>query len=114
MKQHYNIQPIAWHAKPMVFDWDSETGEISGESAADIIRIASYGAVPCHPCPAWPHSLSAYPLKSREDMAAIIGWEHQLPDDMARYYPSIDGQDIPETSQMKDGIYEIGADKLVF
>lgn len=115
MIHHFNLQPTVWHAKPWVFDWDDTTGELTGPDAAIIRAEASIGGAFCHPCPAWPHEFSHEPLKSKTDMAAIIGWEHRLPDELADYYPRLPDDDTPEVTYIdEDGIVVIGKDRMTY
>lgn len=86
MKHHFECEPAVWHQKRWVFDWDDETGRVTGPDAAEVVAISKGGAVMSHPCPAM-HDLSAEPLKSKVDMAAIIGEQHILPDELRDYYP---------------------------
>jgi hypothetical protein len=88
MKKHYHCDPHDQRDEPLVFDWDIETGEISGPSAAWILEVAACRYVPiCPPPNGW--DLSPEPLKSRVDMAAIIGYRHKLPEDLRGYYPHL-------------------------
>jgi hypothetical protein len=36
MKKHYECAPNVWHKKTLIFDWDEETGEVTGPNAAEI------------------------------------------------------------------------------
>lgn len=115
MKKHYELQPTVWHAKPWVFDWDEESGVVSGKDAHEIIANAELGGAACHPCPMWSHEFSSEPLKNKTDMAAIIGWEHRLPDDLAPFYPKLEDDGFPdETYVDTDGITVIGRDQIVY
>lgn len=101
MKKHYVCKPQVWHESPLVFDWDIETGEISGPSAERILEFAACRAVPIYPPPQdW--DLSSEPLKSKADMAAIIGYRHELPEDLREHYPRPWN---PETDFDPDVIY---------
>lgn len=89
MKKHYECQPAVWHEKPLIFDWDEETGEVDGPGADTIKERAAWAEVSAHPYGnAW--ELSKTPLKSKTDMAAIIGYSWILPDDLAKFYPQFD------------------------
>lgn len=115
MIHHYNLQPTVWHAKPWVFDWDEESGLVTGRDAELIIAESKMGGAACHPCPAWPHEFSPEPLKSKTDMAAIIGWEHRLPDDLADYYPKLPDDGFPEKTYVdEEGITVIGRDQIFY
>lgn len=116
MKKHYDLQPngLAPYAKPLVFDWDEQTGEVSGASAVWIKSLAASDSTAAHPAP-WRWTFSAAPLKSKTDMAAIVGYTHQLPEDLAPFYPqpAVDG--TPETSSTDaDGVFVVGRDLLVY
>ncbi|HCU68154.1 MAG TPA: hypothetical protein DGF30_02775 [Desulfomicrobium sp.] len=88
MKKHYHCEHRTQGEDPLVFDWDEETGEISGPSAGRIREFAACRAVPIYPPPNY-WDLSPEPLKSRVDMAAIIGIWHKLPEDLRGYYPHL-------------------------
>ena len=74
----------------LVFDWDDETGEITGPSAETILDDFKKGYVSIHPIP------SSYDLtstKNKTDLAAIIGWRNVLPPELADYYPKVENID---------------------
>jgi hypothetical protein len=98
MKKHYHCKPLTWHEDtPLVFDWDDETGEISGPSAGRILDMATWSYIPIYPPPqGW--DLSQEPLKSKADMAAIIGYRHELPEDLREHYPGL------STPRAEDGV----------
>lgn len=99
MKKHYECQPLVWHEKPLVFDWDADTGEIDGPDAARIKDMATWGEIEAHPLP-WSWTFSKSPLKNKTDMAAIIGRWWSLPDDLASFYPQLeeDLSDLPDNA----------------
>jgi hypothetical protein len=116
MKKHYELQPngLAPYAEPLAFDWDEETGEVSGTSAEWIKSLAASGSTAAHPVP-WGWTFSTAPLKSKTDMAAILGYTHQLPDDLAPFYPQPEDDGTPETSYTDaDGVFVVGRDLLVY
>lgn len=87
---HYELEPVVWHETPLVFDWDAETGDLSGLDARRVLERAQPGEwVGCHPRP-FAHRLGPEPLRSREDMAAILGEWWRLPADLAPFYPRPD------------------------
>jgi hypothetical protein len=48
-------------------------------------------------------------------MAAILGYQHELPADMADFYPKWQGSGAPETSYTDaDGVFVVGNDALTF
>lgn len=76
-------------AGPLVLDWDDAAGTVSGPGAATIRRWQRAGVVPLHPQPA-SHTLG--PARRRispADLAAIIGWQHRLPEELAGHYPAL-------------------------
>ena len=54
---------------------------------------ADGGGIIAHPIP-WSWEFSKEPLKNKTDMAAIIGYEHQLPDDLIDFYPKQDESEV--------------------
>jgi hypothetical protein len=113
MIYHFELQPTVWHAKPWIFDWDDEAGEVYGIDSEAIIAEAAMGGASCHPCPMWSHKFSSNPLKSKTDMAAIIGWEHRLPDELVEFYPKLPDDGIPDVSYVNaDGISVLGRDMI--
>jgi hypothetical protein len=114
MKTHYELKPTARFAKLLVFDWDISTGEVFGPSAQLILDMARYGSTPAHPLP-WHWTFSKTPLKNKTDMAAILGYQHELPADLADFYPKWQGSGAPETSYTDaDGVFVVGNDALTF
>lgn len=98
MKYHFDCPTFSGNPLigPLVFDWDDEAGTVSGPSAADIMQVVHSGGVPMHPMPV-AHTFSAEPLKSRTDLAAIIGHRHRLPVALKDAYPElIEGEDDPD------------------
>ena len=92
---HYSLASVG--AGPgLVFDWDQESGTVTGPDAGYILDVAASGHALCHPW-AWVHTLSAEPTKSRADMAAIVGLYWELPDDLIQHYPQLadDSEDPP-------------------
>jgi hypothetical protein len=104
MNHHFDCPTFSGNPliKPLVFDWDDEAGTVSGPGAEDILRWAAAGGVPMHPMPAG-HTFSAEPLKSRTDLAAIIGLLHRLPPELQDAYPLLD-----EGGGGEDPDYEFG------
>lgn len=98
--------------EPLVFGWDAEAGTVTGPSAEAIREAAADGGVPLHPAPAW-HTFSAEPLKSRADMAAIVGYLHQLPEELAGDYPAVDDEPVVAEILDADGRV-VGTDQVVF
>lgn len=75
---------------PLVFDWDDESGAVTGPGAPYILDIFRAGHVDLHPCP-WAGPVSS--TKSPADMAAVVGRSHQLPPVLADHYPRGDDWD---------------------
>jgi hypothetical protein len=98
MNYHFECQTFSGNplVNPLVFDWDDQAGRVSGASAEEILRHVGNGGIPMHPMPAH-HVFSAAPLKSHADMAAIIGYLHQLPAELQADYPAlIEGEVDPD------------------
>lgn len=86
MKKHYHCENRTKGESPLVFDWDIEAGEVSGPSAEFILEMTRCPYIPKSPPPdCW--VLGPEPLKSKVDMAAIIGVWHELPEDLREHYP---------------------------
>lgn len=94
--KHYELDPCPWAKsrgeQPLVFDWDSETGDLSGEDAERIRQMAALGSTDAHPM-RWAWEFGPEPLKDKTDMAAICGFLWELPEDLAPYYPKPDDMD---------------------
>jgi len=71
------------------FEWDDTAGTVGGRDADQVRQWASDKGIAAHPLPAF-HPFSTAPLKSHEDMAAIIGLHHVLPAELADAYPHTD------------------------
>jgi len=109
MIHHFVCPPIVPDAAgPLVLDWDDESGAVSGPGAAHVRRWQRAGVVPLHPWPA-SHLLARGPLQSRADLAAIIGLDHRLPEDLVADYPVlIDATDDDPTSDELADIFPGG------
>lgn len=85
---HFECVPFSGNplVTPLVFDWDEAAGTVSGPGAEYVQQMTEGGTVPLHPLPTW-HQLSAAPLMSRADVAAIVGYQHRLPVELADAYP---------------------------
>ena len=110
----FNCKPLSANpsVEPLVFEWDERTGAITGPSADLVKEVAADGGVPLHPAPAW-HTFSAEPLKSRADMAAIVGYLHQLPEELAGDYPAVEDEPVVAEILDADGRV-VGTDQVVF
>lgn len=97
MKKHYVCNSRNKWDEPLVFDWDIGRGEVSGPSTGRILELVARGGVPIYPPPqGW--IFGPEPLKDKYDMAAIVGYMHELPEDLVEYYP---GRFTPEP---EDGV----------
>ncbi|HXG27270.1 MAG TPA: hypothetical protein VNJ47_00275 [Nevskiales bacterium] len=89
MIRQLDLEPFDARDPRLILSWDPETGEISGPGAAFVrgrMEGSPDGFVSCHPVPYY-HPLSRDPLRSMTDMAAILGFEYKLPDDLQEHYP---------------------------
>lgn len=87
MRHHFDCPSIyTWlpGEQPLVFDWDDETGEVTGPSAPEILLMFRVGKIDLHPMP-WSGPLSS--TKNRADIAAVVGLRHKLPPELADFYP---------------------------
>lgn len=74
--------------------WDESAGTLSGDGEEWLRELMSAGSVRCHPGPGHTHTLSTDPLRSRTDMAALIGCSHRIPAELAEDYPFGPDEDI--------------------
>ncbi|MBK8068875.1 MAG: hypothetical protein IPK27_15030 [Rhodanobacteraceae bacterium] len=100
--KRFELKPLVRNEAPLVFDWDVATGEVSGPDAARVLEMAKWPSVSAHPVP-WAWDLGPEPTKSLTDMAAILGWSHDLPDELAAHYPRPEGDEIEATAMGADG-----------
>jgi len=98
MKLNFNCDPLSGSllAEPLVFTWDSDTGEVSGPDAELVRKMAGWETVAAHPLP-WSWKLGPDPLRSWEDMAAIVGSEWALPPELLKHYPPAPERGDPPT-----------------
>lgn len=88
MKLDFNCKPLSGNpaAQHLVFSWDPDRGELGGPGAVVIRERIADGAVVAHPMP-WGWTLGDDPLRSWQDMAAIVGSEWELPAELVPHYP---------------------------
>ena len=90
MRVELNLQPVTRNSKPLVFGWDSSTGELWGPDADIVRRLAeqakSDGSVCVHPIPSSYEILR--PLFDVTEMAAILGLRWKLSGELISHYPS--------------------------
>jgi hypothetical protein len=96
----------------LVFDWDDETGEVTGRDAAWILAEFRRGHTDIHPFPSvWDLTST----RNKTDMAAVVGFDNELPDVLKDHYPQIKEDDWPEEDYLdKDGVIVIGRKSMVF
>lgn len=92
---HFECPTISGNplVEPLIFDWDEVAGTVSGPGAKEIERYSNCGSIQMHPWPA-EHQFSAEPLKSRTDLAAIVGLRHRLPPELEDAYPVLVEGDV--------------------
>ena len=115
MKYSFECQTFSGNplVGPLIFDWDDDAGIVSGPSAEEIMRYARLGGIPMHPMPA-EHTFSGEPLKSRADMAAIIGYRHLLPNELQGAYPAlIEGAFDPDYEDDRPTLTDDPSDALI-
>jgi hypothetical protein len=85
MIHHFNCPWDAAHVdSPLVFDWDDETGDVTGQDANFVLACFKDGWIDAHPRP-WTWELTS--TKNRTDIAALIGSSWVLPPDFVADYP---------------------------
>lgn len=89
MRHEFNLQPITRNSKPLVFGWDSSTGELWGPDSIVVLKLAEQsmmdGSVDISP---FPTSFEIKrPLHSPTELAAILGMRWKLPPELMSYYP---------------------------
>jgi hypothetical protein len=94
MLHHFNCPPLdnyrEWSRDySLVFDWDDETGEVTGRDAEQILAAFRRGSTDAHPFP-WGWKLTS--TKNKTDMAAVIGFDNELPEVLKGHYPQYDEQ----------------------
>ncbi|MDR3352307.1 MAG: hypothetical protein LBO00_04725 [Zoogloeaceae bacterium] len=92
MLHHFNCPPRdnyrEWSRDySLVFDWDDETGEVTGRDADFVLGCFKDGSVSAHPIP-WGWKLTS--TKNKTDMAAVIGFDNELPDVLKGHYPRLE------------------------
>lgn len=90
MLRKYFLEAAVWHETPLEFEWDEETGELCGRDAERVgelvAKIAAMGEIVSHPYPTTYEIRD--PLRSRREMAVILGAFWRLPADLANEYPT--------------------------
>ncbi|MDR1708268.1 MAG: hypothetical protein LBS70_00915 [Candidatus Accumulibacter sp.] len=88
--------------RPLVFDWNDETGEFSGEGAETMRERFREGEAPLNiePPVYWPIS----DTKSRSDLAAAVAWSHHLPLEFHGDYPKVDDGYTDEQIETMTGL----------
>ena len=96
MFRSYTLHPTTGHSQQIAFEWNRETGEIRGESAALVKNLAELarrsGEVVGHPYPT-AHTVSD-PLRSVSELAVVLGNDWVLPADLAAAYPQPESDDL--------------------
>ena len=112
----FNCRPTSANpgATSLVFAWNPDTGEVTGRDAPLIRDMATWKRVSAHPLP-WAWDLSAEPLRSYVDMAALVGSHWVLPDELVAHYPQVPDDGIPEATFVDaDGVTVLGRDLLTY
>jgi hypothetical protein len=91
MIHHFNCPDRVFPGKgyDLVFDWDDETGEITGPSADRILADFREGIVSIFGTIA--HKLTS--TKNKTDLAAVVGESNVLPPELADCYPECEDVD---------------------
>ena len=96
---HIVCKPLSWTTglETLDFEWNEETGEVSGKSADTVKKWAGMAGelIATNPIPS-SYQLSAEPLRSRQDLAALLGMWYELPEWLAEAYPKPEDEDAPD------------------
>jgi hypothetical protein len=106
MLHHFNCPHrypyLEWTRDPsysLIFNWDDETGEITGRDAEQILATFRRGYAKAHPIPSvWPLTST----RSRTDIAAVVGLDNELPPELADAYPQFE-DDVDDRTHDEDG-----------
>jgi hypothetical protein len=97
MRRSYRLEPANGIGPVLEFEWDSDTGELSGPAAAGIRATVEdaqrAGRVMGLPIPTL-YKISD-PLHRPSEMAVILGTLWRLPPDLAVVYPKPPTNDLP-------------------
>ena len=101
MKKHYECEPLPFgffkNGPSLVFDWDEETGEISGRDKAYFDRFKPHADIKYYkPEPGYHYFLGDTLFKSKNDMAAMIHYGYILPEDLKPFCPTWEPPHVPE------------------
>jgi hypothetical protein len=108
----YSYKYLEWSQDySLVFDWDDETGEVTGRDAERILAAFRRGYTDAHPIPSVWQLTST---RNKTDMAAVVGFDNDLPDVLKDHYPKIE-DDWPEEDYVnEDGVLVLGRKHVVF
>jgi hypothetical protein len=88
MRRKYSLQPYG-NGPDLVFEWDPETGELWGQDAEQVRRMAAEakraGCVTGHPYPS-PYEVFD-PLRRPSELAVILSILWKLPPDLIKALP---------------------------
>jgi hypothetical protein len=89
VKAQYTLEPIDGSGEPLEFEWDPATGELAGRDAHAVRGWAEQaqrnGYATGHPHPT--RYVAKDPLRSRSEMAVILGNVWWLSPDLMDAYP---------------------------
>lgn len=99
---------------PLVFTWDDEAGTVDGPGAATLLALISGGWVSFGPHPRAAWTVGPGSLRSRADMAALIGHAWCVPQELVADYPVSDVGAPDVTYTDSTGMTHIGKDQMRF
>lgn len=115
MLHHFDCPPNgAAEVGSLVFDWDDLAGTVAGPGAPAVLALVRQGWVSYGPPPraSWPLGKGA--LRSRRDMAALIGHAWAVPVELLADYPELEGE-APEVSYVdSEGVFVVGRDQITY
>jgi hypothetical protein len=96
MFRSVRLEPLTTHERPLVFEWDTDSGSVRGRDAARVRALAEDAArartILGHPYPT-PYEL-ADPLRRPAELAVVLGNDWRLDDFLQAAYPAADGDDL--------------------
>lgn len=100
MKHSYSLAPAVIYQSILSFEWDRETGELSGKDSDTVAILVAdakaAGFVSVHPLPACIDI--ADPLTDPQQMAAVLGQFWHLPEDLQSVYPKV--EDVSNNAEL--------------
>ena len=121
MKHSFHCQPNGYEHggafdMPLVFDWDEQSGAITGPGAVAIAALRRVGVVNYGPHPPGQWTFAEGAPLSATDLAAIVGHAWCVPEALLPHYPQWqDAYEMPEATYVDEhGVTVLGRDLLTY